>query len=255
MRSRIKSHTALYLLTAMTSSSLGLAQIPAWTPGGSVEQASRDTDRETRSAKSVREQWMLAFEGVTHAPIDMGVQVGLETPQGLRLSGGYGRVPGVYMNLLTGIAANASGNSYAEAVLDNADYVGHTWRVQVGMRPFRKLGLYGELGYARLNAEGSLDLASSGIAALEALGGGYVASTKLDMWLFELGYQARLGDRFVTALALGAMGTLNARTTIASVEGAPNSVLLDGVAAQADTALERYGFVPTLTLRLGLDLI
>jgi hypothetical protein len=260
MGSRIKSHSALYLLAAMTWSPFGLAQIPAWTRDASARPAaysrdSRDRDRESSAAQRFREQWMLAFEGVTHAPIDMGIQVGLETPQGLRLSGGYGRVPGAYMNLLTGIAANASSNSYAEAVLENANYVGHTWRAQLGLRPFRALGLYGELGYARLNAEGSLDLASSGIAPLEALGGGYVASTKLDMWLFELGYQAKLGDRFVTALALGAMGTLSARTKIASVEGAPSSNLLDRVATQADAALETYGVVPTLTLRLGFDLI
>jgi hypothetical protein len=80
---------------------------------------------------------MLSLEGVTHAPLDMGFQLGLETPQGIRLFGGYGWVPGAYMNLLTGIAANASGNSYARALLDVARYTGHTWRVQAGYRPFR----------------------------------------------------------------------------------------------------------------------
>jgi hypothetical protein len=39
------------------------------------------------------------------------------------------------------------------------------------------------------------------------------------------------------------------------VEGAPSSYLLDGIATQTDKALETYGIVPTLTLRLGFDLI
>jgi hypothetical protein len=216
----------------------------------------RDQDTNAAKAKRVRQQWLLSAEATTHAPIDMGAQVGVETPQGLRLFGGYGVVPGTYMSLLTGIAANASGNSYARALLDNAKYTGHTWRVQAGWRPFRAIGLYGDVGYARLSAKGALDLASSGIPMLAALGGGYEANTRLDMWLIELGYQGELADRLVLGLALGCMGTFNSTTTIASVNGAPSSSAILGAAAtQTDTALEKYGFVPTLTLRLGFDLI
>jgi hypothetical protein len=120
----------------------------------------------------------------------------------------------------------------------------------------RALGLYGDVGYARLNAKGSLDLASSGVPMLEDLGGGYQATTRLDMWLFELGYEGQLGDRLVLALALGAMGTFNAQSRINSVGGAPtSSAILGQAATQADAALEKYGIVPTLTLRVGFDLI
>jgi len=198
---------------------------------------------------------MLSLEGVTHAPVDVGFQLGVETPFRMRLSGAYGWVPRPYMNLLTGVAAGASGSPYAEALLDKAEYTGHTWRVQAGVRPFRALGLYGDVGYARLRADGALDLSSSGVPALARLGGGYEASTKLDMWLVELGYQAQLADRMVLGLALGAMGTMNASTSIESVDGAPSSEALDDAATQADDALETYGIVPTLTLRLGVDLI
>jgi hypothetical protein len=216
--------------------------------------ANRDVD--ANAAEQRRKAWMLSVEGVTHAPIDMGFQLGFETPQGLRIFGGYGWVPGSYMNLLTGIAANASGNSYAEALLNQTRYQGHTWRAQLGWRPFRAIGLYGDVGYARLSAHGSLDLASSGIPQLAMLGGGYEATTRLDMWLVELGYQGEIADRLVLGLALGAMGTFDATTRITAVNGAPtNSAILDTAATQADTALEKYGVVPTLTLRLGFDLI
>jgi len=159
------------------------------------------------------------------------------------------------MNLLTGVAASASDTSYTDALLDNVEYAGRTWRVQVGFQPLRSIGLYSDVGYARLTAKGSLDLASSGVPALAALGGGYRATTELDMWLVELGYQGQVADRLLLALALGAMGTVESRTTIASVDGAPSSSLLGDVATETDSGLETYGIVPTLTLRVGFDLI
>lgn len=222
----------------------------------STAPPARESSEESPAAKRFRKDWILSLDGVTHAPVDMGVQLGLQTPPGIRVSGGYGWVPGAYMNLLTGVAAGASGNSYARALLEEARYTGHTWRLQAGFRPFRALGLYADVGYARLDAKGALDLASSGVPMLETLGGGYEATTKLDMWLLELGYQGQLGDRVVMAFALGVMGTVNARTNITSVGGAPtNSAALNLAATQADDALEKYGIVPTLTLRLGFDLI
>lgn len=198
---------------------------------------------------------MLSLEATTHAPIDMGVQVGLETPQRIRLSGGLGWVPGAYMDLLTGIAVDASGSRYGKVLLEQATYDGRTWRIQAGFRPFKSLGLYLDAGYSRLTANGALDLSSSLIAQVAALGGGYRATTRLDLWLIELGYQGELADRLVLGAALGCMGTFNSTTRIVSVNGAPTGDLLGTIAGQADTALEKYGFVPTLTLRLGFDLI
>jgi hypothetical protein len=213
-------------------------------------------DEDARKAERRRKDWMLSLEGVTHAPVDVGVQLGLETPQRLRLFGGLGWVPSGYMSLLTGIAANSSGNAYAQALLEHGEYTGHTWHVQVGWRPFRALGLYGDVGYARVNATGALDLASSGVPQLAMFGGGYAAKTQLDMWLIELGYQGEVADRLVMALALGVMGTFNSTTQISAVNGAPsNNAILTSAATQTDHALEKYGFVPTLSLRLGFDLI
>jgi hypothetical protein len=223
-------------------------------PSNAAPPVNREVDAKAEQRR--RDGWMLSIEGVTHAPIDAGFQLGLETPQGLRLFAGYGWVPGSYMSLLTGIAANASGSPYAKALLDETKYQGHTWRLQAGFRPFRALGLYADVGYAQVNAKGSLELASSNIPQLAALGGGYQTQTRLDMWLVELGYQGQLADRLVLGIALGAMGTLGSTTSISAVNGAPtHEAILDSAAAQADTALEKYGIVPTLTLRLGFDLI
>jgi hypothetical protein len=253
MRFRLSSHSVIGALTLLAWSHTAHAE-PDFRSPSAPPTANRDVDG--KAAEQRREAWMLAVEGVTHAPIDVGVQVGLQTPQGLRLFGGYGWVPGSYMNLLTGIAANASGNAYADALLDDAEYRGRTWRVQLGWRPFRAIGLYGDVGYARLSADGALNLASSRIPQLAVFGGGYEANTRLDMWLIELGYQAQIADRIVLGLALGAMGTLNATTRITAVNGAPtNDAILNRATNEADKALEKYGVVPTLTLRLGFDLI
>jgi hypothetical protein len=94
------------------------------------------------------------------------------------------------------------------------------------------------------------------VPQLAVFGGGYQARTSIDMWLIELGYEGEIADRVVMALALGVMGTLGSSTTIESVGGAPtNSTILNAAASQADAALRKYGYVPTLTLRLGFDLI
>lgn len=258
MRFIVQSSSAFIALASMIWAAPALSQMPV-AYQSSPEQRAREADRATKEQSAPQrwqKNWLLSLETVTHAPVDMGAQLGVETPQGLRLFAGYGVVPGSYMSLLTGIAANASNDPYAETLLNDAHYRGHTWRVQVGWRPFRSLGLYADVGYARLNARGALDLASSSIAQLARLGGGYEASTALDMWLAEVGYQGQLADRLVLGLALGCMGTFNATTRISAVNGAPTSnALLGDAASQADAALEKYGIVPTLTLRLGFDLI
>jgi hypothetical protein len=224
--------------------------------GGSSQWApqERDAAAETRARKRLQ-AWLLSVEGVTHAPLDLGFQAGLETPFGLRLFGGYGWVPAAYSGFLTGIAASSTGDAQAELLLRRASYQGHTWRIQAGIRPFRRLGLYGDAGYARLHVDGALDLSQSGVPALQGFGGGYEAHSDVDLWLFELGYQGEFENRLVWGVALGMVGTFDARTRIASVNGAPTSPVLDQVAASGDAALESYGFIPTVTLRLGFDLL
>jgi hypothetical protein len=206
-----------------------------------------------RAEAHPRRDWILSVEGATHAPIDMGVLASLETPTRLRLSFGYGWVPSVYSGLLTGIAASASGDAQVGAILNHTSYQGRTFRGQAGVRPFRSLGLYADLGYARLNVDGALDLAESGVPSLQVLVGGYQAHTTVDMWLVEIGSQHEFWDSVVMGLAFGVMGTFEARTSITSENGAPTSPALGQAAKQTDAALKSYGFVPTITLRLGFD--
>jgi hypothetical protein len=219
----------------------------------SVENAQQSLPHKDR--QWWRKDWMLSLEGVTHAPIDVGLLTVLETPIRVRLGFGYGWVPSGYSGLLTGIAAQASSDPQVSAILNHASYQGRTFRGQIGVRPFRSLGLYADAGFARVEVDGALDLATSGIPALEGLGGGYRAQTTMDMWLMEIGAQEKLLDSIVVGVAIGLMRTSSAQTTIVSVNGAPQSPALGLAAKAADDALKTYGYIPTITLRLGFDFL
>jgi len=226
---------------------------PIWRPARSETLTVQE--RRSSSLPSPGRDWILSLEAITHAPIDIGCQVLLETPIRARVSIGAGWIPSAYSGLLTSIAASVSGDPLVNAILNHASYGGRSFRAQAGFRPFPLLGLYGEFGYARLDVDGDLDLSSSGVPALASLGGGYRAHTAMDMWFVEIGSQNELWDRLTIGLALGVMWTIDARTTISSVRGAPISPVLGQAAQQSQEALKTYGIVPTLTLRFGYDFI
>lgn len=225
------------------------SQPPSWQAAPTAPTTAAPLDREPKK-KSVSDDWMLSIEGVTHAPIDAGLQVGLELPVGLRFFGGYGVMPSMYRELIIATAAS-SVDSGTRALVENAFDDGNAWRVAFGIRPFKSLGFYLDAGYSRVTLSGSATATElTGLSGLSA--GSYNAQTKIDMWLVELGYQAMIADRVVLGIAAGAMGTFGSKTEIKS-EGSDDPVFAEQ-AAQADSALESYA-VPTLTLRLGVDMI
>ncbi len=211
---------------------------------------------DTGKRRRVSDNWMLSLDAVTHAPLDIGFQLGFEGGP-VRLSGGYGRVPGGYLGLVTHAAGTASGaDPLATALITHGFQGGYTWRVQGGIRPFPKLGLYLDAGYTRVALSGSLD--SNAVPAAAALGvqGGYDVNAALDMWLIELGYQLHLGDRVVVALGAGVMGTFAAHTTVTRRSGSKHLPAVDpSTPSSVDSLLEKHGYLPTLTLRVGLDFI
>jgi hypothetical protein len=232
-----------------------LAPAPLETSPAPLEASGETRERAPILSDRVRDEWLLALEGVTRAPIDVGVQAGVEAPFGLRLFGGYAWVPQVYIGTLMDIAASAAGDSRARMVLDSVDYSGRTLRVMLGVRPFSRLGLYLDAGYANVRLKASRVIPELLVPGVVLPRGGYRATTDLDLWVIELGYQLQFSRRFVLAAALGVTGTLDARTGIVPTGGAPNDPALRDGARQVDSAFERYGYVPTLTLRLGFDLI
>ena len=152
------------------------------------------------------------------------------------------------------IASAASGNAEVAALLNHASYQGRTLRAAIGVRPFTAAGLHVDVGYTRLNLDGALDLAASGVPALEIQGGIYQAHTTMDAWQVEIGSQFEEWG-VVFGFAFGLMRTFAAQTTVSTANGASSNPLLGPAAQQADAALMTYGYVPTLTLRLGFDVL
>jgi hypothetical protein len=223
------------------------------------EPPTRDRAREDRD---VSDEWMLSAEGVTHAPIDIGFQAGIEFPFGLRLFGGYGWVPDAYMDLIVDAATAGTDVSGAQQVVESAYDSGTTWRIQAGIRPSKKIGLYIDGGYSQVRLDGSLAAdeiaAAAGVPPGQVTGQAYAVESTVHMWLVEIGWQATLADHLVLGIGAGVMGTIDSSTEATpSFAGtsAQERALSEVASDVLDQQIENYGFVPTITLRLGFDLI
>lgn len=197
---------------------------------------------------------MLSAEAVTHAPIDMGFQLGLETPIGVRAFAGYGWVPSVYKNILISAAAEATGDPTTRTLLESGLESGSVLRVQLGIRPFEKLGLYVDAGYARMKLSGNVS--SDELAAVGArTETSYDLDSTLELWEIELGYQLMIADRVVLSAGLGLSRVFDSSTTVTPSQGPIEDPLVLRASGLIDEQLEKYGILPHLTLRLGFDFI
>jgi len=223
---------------------------PATLPPASTAPP-RDTPPESTDRTS--DDWMLAVAAVTHAPVDLGFDLGLETPVGLRFFGGYGWVPGVYKSLMIDAAVSATGDPLARDILEQSFDGGKVFRFQVGIRPFRKIGLYLDAGLARMKLSGSFD--TSQIVSVPGLTAqSYSVESNLTLGSLELGYQGLIADHMLIALGIGVTKILSADTSV-SQDGQGSNPDLTQATGTIDDQLVKYGVVPTLNLRLGFDLI
>lgn len=220
---------------------------PAW--NGSA----RDASPAPLESKRVPDLWMLSLEAVTRAPVDVGGQLLLETPVGLRLFGGYGWLPSMYVDKVVGVASAVSSDPLVATILENGFQSGRAWRIGAGWRPFRSVGVYLDAGYAHVDLHG--ELSASDFANVPGLSGGYTIDSSLELGFVELGYQAKIAERVVLGLALGATKVMSSRTLAAPIGGIPEDPRINEATAAVDSGIEKYGILPTLTLRLGADLI
>jgi len=203
--------------------------------------------------KDRTKDWTLAIEGAANVPLDVGFEAGVDMPFGLRLFGGYGWIVAPYATFLRGASVS---DGPARVTIDQARASGHLLRAKLGIRPFRQLGFYFDAGYARAELDGTVDLTGS-VSGVGSISGGYNASSSLDLWLVELGYQAKIENRLILAVGLGFTGTIAANTTISPLgvaqQSDPTAIRLSE--SSADRAFEKYGYVPTLNVKLGFDLL
>jgi hypothetical protein len=217
---------------------------PAAAPG--AEPAVDRADQAEKKRERAAEDWLLAIEGYTTAPVDLGGRITFETPFRLRLSGAYGIVPGAYFGLVNdAVEESGAYDSFGAQSVDASLDDGHVWRAMIGMRPVG--GLYFDAGYARIALSGGLQLDQFN----------YSIDTTIHMWTAEIGFQGAIADHLLVALGVGVMKTFSADSTVLANFDLGNtelgrSITEDGV-REYERKLEQYGIVPTLSLRIGWD--
>jgi hypothetical protein len=239
------------LPSALVLATLLAAPVSATRAVSETEYTPREDEARSRSAR-VSKDWMLSVEAVTRVPVDAGAQLGLETPFGLRVFGGYGWVP--YIDVLTGAVVSASDRNIVTAFLDGTRVSGNSARVVLGFRPFRRLGAYFDASYAHLRLNANASVQSMTVQNFVFPGGVYQAKTGIDLWGIELGYQGLILQRLVLGGAVGVSGAIDSRTNITPVGSAPNDPALPAAAQRVDRAFQSH-VLPTLTLRVGFDAI
>lgn len=218
-------------------------------------------------AERERREWLLSVEAVTNAPVDLGARVTAEAPFGLRASTGFGIMPGAYLGLINSALSELGAyDDRTAGIVDGTFERGTVWRSQVGFRPFAGSGLYVDGGYALVRMSGSVtgadvapwasDLVIDGMEVRDAA---YQVDTTVHMWVIEVGYSARFVDHMVLGVGIGVVGTLSANSAaVANFEqgrSAGGNLLSRSATRTIDDTLETYGYVPTLTLRIGYDFL
>lgn len=196
----------------------------------------------------------------TDAPVSVGVRGDVELPYRLRASTSLGFLPAPYVDgmnaLLVGLGAypQATGNLIKSAIRSSL-----AWRTHVGVRPFPKLGLYGDVGYGLITLGGEATAAeilegvtgkSLNVSRLEAASRTFDASSTLHMLDVEIGYLFPVSEHFVLRTALGGAFTLASSTTITSRYTPAAPRLVEEFTSYAETYLDdtftSYVFTPTV---------
>lgn len=245
---------AFALISAFCSTAV--AQSPGYGPRDSGYQ---------RSGSPAGNDWQLSLEAATRMPIDVGGQVRLQSPFWLRVTAGAGVVPRGYVGMLNGaLAANNVYDPIAESLINSAFESGWTYNFRVGIRPSRTLGLYADVGIGRAQLSGGLDVATVAATTDTTLpvndfdAYGYGVETNFDLLIAEVGWEGHIGDHFLLGIGVGLLAVTNAQSTAtANFEEAQTEVITeatDEATALLDDTIESYGYLPTLTVRLGFDL-
>ncbi len=220
---------------------------------------------QTEQGEQAQQRWHLSVVALTDVPIHVGGQLTVEMPYRIRASTSLGVLPGPYVDLINAVVVAAGGYDDATAeIIANALHRSLVWRLHVGWRPFRRHGLYFEVGYTlitlggQMTSEDVLVLATgqpSPIGGTAAGERGYDIGSTLHMIDVEVGWELLFWDHFVVRFALGFAGTVGAHT-----ETEPNyDSLIPRVAdefgaaagAYLDEVYRSYVFSPVLSVALG----
>jgi hypothetical protein len=158
----------------------------------------------------------------TDFPVSVSVHGHVEAQPGLRASMSLGVLPSPYVSAINAFVIATGGytedtGDLIEAALSNS----LIWRTHLGLRPFARLGLYGEVGYGLVALGGQATQAEliaglTGYPAPPAEGEGKPLSvtSTLHMLDVEIGWEWLLWKHWQLRAALGAAFTVSSSTTI-----------------------------------------
>jgi hypothetical protein len=164
-------------------------------------------------------------------------------------------------------------DSIAAAAVASAFDGGYSYNFRAGLRPAADGGVYLDAGYSHTGLDGVVDLgnmlssqASGGALPPQArrlagnIDASYDLKTSLDMLMLELGWEGHWGARALLGLGVGLMAPLGAKTELSGGRGsAALASEMRAIAQEAaetlDSNLTKYGYLPSVTLRLGADLL
>jgi hypothetical protein len=242
-----------------------------------VLAAGRSAAAEESGPPSRSREWHLGLEAMTDFPIQVGGQLTLEVPYGLRVSVSAGAFIRPYADLINDTIVASGGYDQRTADVISAT-LGDSivWNVHLGWRPFRAAGFYIATGYRQVILAGRVDPAdvveiATGQTIPQAqrdlLERSYAVTSTLHMVDVELGWELVFVRRLILRFGLGAALTVGARTEIPRVrsdvpseyEGLVDQTLvdeeIDRVRLQAgdhlDSIYRRYVFVPTISIGIG----
>jgi hypothetical protein len=206
-------------------------------------------------------RWHFALGVETDVPVDLAVRAEAETPFRLRLSTSVGFLPGAYVQALNGVLEGAGAYDAATGTLISSTLQSSlVWRTHLGVRPFSKLGLYGDVGYGLVALGGSASTSD----VLSAVTGKQFPQTEgtsarafginatLHMLDVEIGWTFDVADHVLLRVAIGGAFTLAAPTTVTPqfTPRAPAAVgqFTSEAATYLSNEMTSYVFTPVLTV-------
>lgn len=226
------------------------------------------------SVKPPRERaWSVRAEAVTDAPLQIGGGLLLETPSRFRLKSSVGVLSQAYLSASSQLASSLREEypDEAAAVLQDSLDSSFVWRSGLGIRPFRRAGLYGHVGFTWLRLKGQttgeeLSQAIMSINGLEEIGEmmaqygpeEVLYTSNIHMADTELGWEFTPGDHFAFRLGVGWSFTMRSKSRVTARFEAEDDSNRDEIeqfeedgAKTLDAVYENFLHPPTLHMGLG----
>ena len=265
---RVPAATSPYVVPQQNSF-LSPAAAETSATGSSPSAVESTFDVATPENKPSEESWRVSVEGVTRLPVDIGIQVRLQSPYWFRLTAGLGTIPGTFVDAATDtLESKGAFDAATASIISSAFGDGSTWNVRLGIRPSERFGFYGDVGLARVALEGRLQLdevvpadllQQVPVAVPDSFE--YQLETQVNLFLLEAGWEGHIGRHLLFGVGIGLLLVNSSTSSVRSNFEPPDLAIVQTRLTEAETeaidtigsSIDSFGVLPTISLRLGVD--